>query len=119
MADKIAAGQDPRCKLALERFNLAHDSDSDVRAKSLNDLEFSVGNQWTAGILDSRGRFDKPCLTMDQTQQSVRLVTNQYRQQPPAIQVNPIGNGADQEIADVIQGITRHVEVNCDAQVTY
>ena len=56
---------------------------------------------------------------MDQSQQSVRLVTNKYRQQPPSITVNPVGDGADVDTAEILQGVIRHIEVNCDATVAY
>lgn len=104
---------------ALERFNVAAEAEYENRAASLDDLKFSVGEQWDTSIRTLRTQQNKPSFTMDQTQQSIRLVCNQYRQQPPSIQVNPIGDGADKDTADIIQGIFRHIEVNSDAQVTY
>lgn len=103
----------------LERFKKCAEASYAWRAESLEDLKFSTGDQWDIGIRTVREKNNKPCLTMDQIQQSVRLVCNQYRQQPPAIQINPIGNGADQETAEVEQGIIRHIELLCDAQTTY
>ena len=104
---------------ALERFNLAAEADNGWRTECLIDLRFSTADQWDLGIRTQRERNGKPCLTMDQIQQSVRLVCNQYRQQPPAIDVSPVGDEADVPTAEILQGIIRHIEVNCDAQVTY
>lgn len=109
----------PVIETALERFKLAAESENNWRMNCLDDLDFSIGNQWPLTISTIREKDGRPCLVMDQIQQSIRLVCNQYRQQPPAITVSPVGDGADVETADIIQGIVRHIEVNCDAQVTY
>lgn len=108
---------DPIIQTAIERFNLAVEADTQWRTDCLEDLEFSTGQQWPISLLTQRQ--DRPSLTMDQIQQSVRLVCNQFRQQPPAITVDPIGEGADKKTAEIEQGIIRHIEVNCDAQTTY
>jgi hypothetical protein len=110
---------DPVIETALERFRLASEADNSWRMSCLDDLDFSIGNQWPLTIETIREKDGRPCLVMDQIQQSIRLVCNQYRQQPPAITINPIGDGADVETADIIQGIVRHIEVNSDAQVVY
>src|SRR5579864_1251397 len=104
---------------ALERFKLAAEADNEWRKQCLDDLDFSIGNQWPLTISTIREKDGRPCLVMDQLQQSIRLVCNQYRQQPPSITVSPVGDGADVETADIVQGIFRHIETNCDAQVTY
>lgn len=104
---------------ALERFQLVAEADSSWRAECLNDLQFSIGDQWPATIKSQREKDGRPCLTMDQLQQSTMLVCNQYRQQRPAIQVNPVGSNADVDTAEIEQGIVRHVEVNSDAELAY
>ncbi len=110
---------DPVIETALERFKLAAESENEWRMECLDDLDFSIGNQWPLTISTIREKDGRPCLVMDQLQQSIRLVCNQYRQQPPAITVSPVGDGADVETADILQGVIRHIEVNCDAQVVY
>jgi hypothetical protein len=49
----------------------------------------------------------------------VRQVTNQQRQQRPRIKVHPVNNEGDLKIAQVIEGITRHIEVNSNADTAY
>ena len=104
---------------ALERFKRASEAEYANRASCLDDLKFSTGEQWDIGMLTQRQLAKKPSLTLDQMQQSIRLVSNQYRQQPPALQVNPLGNGATEETADIVQGIYRHIDNISDSQVTY
>src|SRR6202023_3496482 len=95
--------------LARKRFKLAAEAESETRELSLDDLKFSVGEQWPAEI--AKGRSDRPMLVMDQIQQSIRQVCNEYRQQRPATQVNPVGNDADVDTAEIFQGAIRHIEV--------
>jgi hypothetical protein len=116
-SEKDKAAESDLIQLALERFKLAEEAESAWRAEALDDLKFSTGDQWDQLALTARK--GKPCLTMDQIQQSIRLVCNQYRQQPPAIEVNPVGDGADTDTAEIEQGIVRHIELNCDAQIIY
>jgi Phage P22-like portal protein len=104
---------------ALECFRLSADADSQVRSDCLDDLQFSIGEQWPMNIRSQRELDGRPCLTMDQIQQSIRQVCNEYRQQRPALEINPVGSGADVDIADIIQGIVRHIEVNSDAELAY
>lgn len=103
----------------MARFKLASEADSSWRELSLDDLEFSVGNQWPLNIKTQRESKNKPCLVMDQIQQSVRLTCNEYRQQRPSINVSPVGSESDVDTAEILQGSARHVEVNSDAEIAY
>jgi len=105
--------------LAIERFGLANEAESDAREECLEDLKFSIGEQWPEMIKSQRALDGRPMLTMDQTGQSVQLVCNNQRQQRPSIKVNPVGNGADVESAEIWTGIIRHIEVQSDAELAY
>ncbi len=85
-------------QLAVERFKLAAEATAASRAEALDDLEFRIGKQWPADIEKQRTIDGRPCLTMNRLPQFIRQVTNEQRQQRPAIQVNPVGDGADTDI---------------------
>lgn len=106
-------------KLAMERFQLCSEAESSTRKASLDDFEFRAGKQWPADILAQRATDGRPCLTMDRLANFTRQVTNEQRQQRPSIQVNPVGDGSDQETAEIEQGICRHIEVQSDAEIAY
>lgn len=106
-------------RIAYERWKLASESEAEFRRDALEDLRFSIGDQWPKDIRTARENAGRPCLTMDQLQQSVRQVCNTYRQERPAININPIGDGADVDTAEIIQGIFRHIDVNSDAEISY
>lgn len=119
-ADKAKKDADQqKITLALTRFKKAADHESENRKESLDDVRFSVGKQWPAEYLSERGVDGRPCLTMDQIQQSLNQVNNAQRQQRRGIQVNPVGSGATRKVAEVLQGMIRHVEVYSDAEIHY
>src|SRR5271155_794387 len=105
--------------LAMERFKLAAEAEARWRRDALEDFEFYIGEQWPVDIKTQRDRDRRPCLTINRLKPSKRIITNEYRQQRPAIQVNPEGDGATVESAQIMQGIVRHVEVGSDAEVAY
>ncbi len=100
---------------ALDRFQRAAEAESHTRSEALDDLKFRAGNQWPEDIKNARA--NKPCLTMDRTEQFVRLVCNEERQQRPSIQVNPVGDDADVDTAEIEQGLIRHIEVQSHADM--
>ena len=105
--------------LAQDRFKLAAESEAANRRDSLDDLEFSIGNQWPMDIKAQRQLDGRPCLTMNKLPQFIRQVTNEQRQQRPSIVINPIGDGADVQTAEILQGIVRHIEVQSRGDEVY
>jgi len=104
---------------AIKFWRLVNDSDSTNRAEALNDIKFAAGDQWPVEIQNSRNLESRPCLTINKIDAYIRQVTNQQRQQRPRIKVHPVNNLADYKIAQVIEGITRHIEVNSSADSAY
>lgn len=112
LADKPVASF---LKVAHKRWQAAAEAESQVRIDALDDIRFRAGEQWPKDILIARGLDNKPALEMDRIEQFVRAVCNEERQQRPAIQVNPVGSGADRDTAEILQGIIRHIEVQSQA----
>jgi len=110
---------DPRIDAAMKFLRLASDADSNNRMEALEDLKFAAGDQWPVEIQNSRNLEARPCLTINKVDSYVRQVTNQQRQQRPRIKVHPVNNEADLKIAKVLEGITRHIEVNSNADTAY
>jgi hypothetical protein len=106
-------------RIACERFKLAAEAEQKTRREALDDLKFRAGEQWPSDIQTSRGLDGRPCLTINRLPPIIRQVTNEQRQQRPSINVNPVGSGSDQDTAEVLQGIVRHIEVQSDAEIAY
>jgi hypothetical protein len=112
------------------RFTVAQASYSDTREDELDDLRFMAGSpdnawQWPADVLATRGAVQgqtinaRPCLTINKLPQHVRLVTNEQRQNRPSGKVIPADDKADVAVAEIFQGIVRHIEYLSDADVAY
>jgi hypothetical protein len=104
---------------ARKRWRQSADNESELRRDMLDDLRFYNADQWPDNIKLDRVLDGRPCLTINRLPQFVRQVLNQARQQRPAIQYNPIDNGADVDTAEVLQGIARSVERNSNAPMHY
>lgn len=105
--------------LALERFDMAEQAERQTREKGLDDLKFRAGEQWPENIQNSRTVDQRPCLTINRIPQFVRQVTNDARHNRPSVKVSPVDDGGDQEIAKIINGIFRHIEVSSNADIAY
>jgi hypothetical protein len=110
---------DERINQAIKFWQFVNDADAMNRAEALSDLKFAAGDQWPVEIQNSRNLEARPCLTINKVDAYCRQVENQQRQQRPRIKVHPVNDEADYKIAQIIQGIVRHVEVNSNADTAY
>ena len=115
---------------ARSRLDLAMSALSESREDEIDDLKFYAGSpdnhwQWPADVLATRGAVQgqtinaRPCLTINKLPQHVRQVTNDQRQNRPGAKVIPVDDDADIEIADIYNGMIRHIEYISDADVAY
>lgn len=102
-----------------ERFTLASEAEADIRKLGIEDLKFRVGDQWPEDVKNARHQDNRPCLTINRLPQFLRQVTNDQRQNRPAIQVDPVDDEGDVETARVIQGLIRHIEYSSNAEIAY
>ena len=121
-ADVLARMRD-RLQQSLSAYSESRDSE-------LDDLRFMAGSpdnrwQWPQEVLATRGAVQgqtinaRPCLTINKLPQHVRQVTNDQRQNRPAGKVIPVDDKADIEVAQVFDGMVRHIEYISDADVAY
>lgn len=104
---------------AKSRFQSAEQAYSENRIDALDDLEFASGKQWDDAIKSDRTRDGRPCLVINKIPQFIQQITNDQRQNRPAIKVHPIDDDADVETAKIIQGLVRHIEYDSNADVAY
>jgi hypothetical protein len=105
---------------SLKRFQITASAESEMRKAGLEDLKFSIGTgQWDSAVKANREIEGKPCLTLNRAPTFLRQYTGEERQHRPAMLVDPVGDGADQEVADIFQGLLRHTEVVSFADTVY
>lgn len=94
-------------------------AESDTRKAALNDLQFITGDQWPAEVKAARQADNRPCSTINKLPTFLKQVTNDQRQNRTSIKVHAVDDDADQDVADVISGLVRHIEYDSDADVAY
>ena len=115
---------------ARSRLDMAISALSESREDEIDDLRFYAGSpdnqwQWPADVLATRGAVQgqtinaRPCLTINKLPQHVRQVTNDQRQNRPSGKVIPADSDADIDVAEVFNGMVRHIEYISDADVAY
>ena len=135
-AGLVAEGGKPRksdsdiLATARQRLSMAVGALSSSREDELDDLRFYAASpdnqwQWPADVLATRGAVQgqtinsRPTLTINKLPQHVKQVTNDQKQNRPTAKVIPVDDNADVEIAEVFNGIIRHIEYISDADVAY
>jgi len=124
--------EDPKDVLSTmrHRFTMAMSAYSESREDELDDLRFMAGSpdnnwQWPADVLATRGSVQgqtinaRPCLTINKLPQHVHQVTNEQRQNRPSGKVIPADDKGDVEVAEIFEGMVRHIEYMSDADVVY
>jgi len=113
-----------------KRLNVAISALSDSREDQLDDLKFYCGSpdnmyQWPSDVLATRGAVQgqtinaRPTLTINKLPQHVHQVTNDQRQNRPSGKVIPADDKADVEVAEIFNGVVRHIQYISDADVAY
>jgi hypothetical protein len=110
---------DPRIADAIKFLQFANEADQNNRSEALEDLKFAAGDQWPVEIQNSRVLEARPCLTVNKVDAYCRQITNQMRQQRPRIKVHGMNNESDARMAEILQGICRHIETQSDADQAY
>lgn len=100
------------------------DRESDNIRRAEEAILFRSGEQWPSAIKKDREDQNqdggaRPCPVLDKTNQYVRQVINEERQNRAAIRIRPVDDTADKETAEIFTGIIRHIEDNSNAIAAY
>lgn len=103
---------------AVDRLEIATSAESDNRDNAKEAMRFRDGDQWDDSP-DTSNSMEEPELVINLLDSYVTRVENNIRQQRPRGKCHPVGDGANVELAETINGIGRHVEVRSEAGVAY
>lgn len=95
------------------------DAESGNRSRGIEALRFRDGDQWPQTLYAERDLDGRLSLTVNHTDTFVSRVENNLKQQRPRIRCHPVGDGADVDKANVINGVIRHIENRSQASVAY
>lgn len=111
---------------ALDRFDLCVTAEDKQRKREKEALEFQVPElQWPAEIRDARKQQTvggvalaaRPMLSIPKLEQPIQLVENQERSAHLGVQIHPMNEEADDDTAEVLQGLYRAIEVDSRASL--
>lgn len=128
--DEDAGGTEDERLLALAKsqFQQVIDAESVNRQYMRDDMRFRAASpddnyQWPSELLQTRRGSNtqsaRPCLTVNKLPAHVNQVVNDWRQNRPQFKVSPVDSGADVKVAEVLNGVVRHIQVASDADVAY
>ena len=101
---------------AKDRLKIGADTENRNKAKAA--IKFKWGDQWDHDTVTTVSE-EEPELTINFTDALVNRVVNNMKQQRPRGKAHPVGDGADIETAELIDGIGRHIEYRSEASVAY
>lgn len=122
MAEDTRSPEDKFLAEARKRFKYCHEAETKNRQRALDAIKFRNLEQWPQDIKNARETDPegaRPCLVVDKLNQYINQVKNDQRQNRPAIKVRPVDDKGDKEVADIFQGIIRHVEDTSKADHAY
>jgi len=104
---------------ARERFRVAKEASADQRRDFKESMRMTFGEQWDTATKTARVKAGRPALSFPVLHTYVQRITNQARKERPQPKVNAVGEGASQQVADVYEGLFRHVHTASNADVAY
>lgn len=107
-------------KDAQDAFQRASEAEQKNRDNWLDDMRFArLGEQWPEAVKRQREIDGRPCLTINRLPAFIRQVTNDARQNSPSIKCHPVDDGANEETAEILNGLIRNIEYTSNADVAY
>ena len=97
--------------------------EGDQRELELDDIKFSgLMEQWPdqlKAIREGDPSGARPCLVTDKINQYKNQIVNEIRKNNSGIKVRPVDDNADIEVAEVFEGLIRHIEDASKADIAY
>ena len=101
-----------------ERFRKTIESWDEQYKLSIDETNFlNVANQWPSDTRASRE--GKPTIASDRLNAQVKQIVNEQKSNRPAIRFHATNDEADEDTANVLQGIARHIEYQSKADLAY
>lgn len=120
--NKIGTPTEKLLATARERYKRGLEYDEQNRKDALEAIRFRNLEQWDPEIKKARETDPegaRPCPVVDKTGQFLRQVVNDEKQNRPSIKIRPVDDKGDEEVAEVLQGLVRHIEDISGADLAY
>lgn len=97
------------------------DATEQLRRSEEESLGFWLGGekQWREGEVARRRSNNRPVITVNRCKPACDQVINEAINNPPGPKAHPVGDGADKDGADILEGLIREVEYRSNASQAY
>jgi hypothetical protein len=117
---KVKAGQyDALLEEMLQKWSSDTDRWAPIRAEAAEDMRYVAGDPWENKDRRAREAAGRPVGSYDEISQYTNQVVNDIRQHKRAINVTPIGAGANDKTAELRRNLFRQIEYRSNAQQAY
>ena len=101
------------------RFEHSRDATEENRNSYIQNVKISASaDQWDDEVKKRRGSA-RPALTFNLLNLIVKQIIGDYRQNKLAIKVLPAGSSASEDVADILAGLIRNIEIDSNADQAY
>lgn len=102
-----------------KRFDACSSADQENRDNYIRDTKMSSSaDQWDEEVKKRRGS-KRPAMTFNMLNLVVKQIIGDYRQNKLAIKVLPAGSQASDDVADILGGLIRNIEMDSHAEQAY
>lgn len=117
----MTTAEDKFLEKVKKHYKAAADAEATNREKWLDDMRFAhvPGSQWPEDVRRDRENLTspRPCLEINVTAQHIYQITNDIRQNRPAIKTRPVSMNASTDVAEVFDGVIRHIDACSDGEI--
>ena len=117
--DKDAERKEKLLERVRKRMERVISAESENRKAGLDDRMFKAGNQWPVEVMAQRQLDKRPCLTVNKLPTFIHQIVNDQRQNRPSINISPVGDRGDLDVAKMYRGLIRFIERDCAADIAY
>lgn len=111
-------------RLAIKRYDDECEIYNDEYKEMEYDLHFATnhnGAQWDEGIRSERenSAAPRPCLVINKIKEKVDVIQGEFREIEPSVKISAIDSQADIVVADIYNGLIKHIEYASSARQAY
>jgi hypothetical protein len=107
-------------RTARLRFQRSEEAEAELRREFIVDQLYRAGEgTWPEAVLNARTLDQRPCHTVNLFPGAIAQITNEQRRNRPSIRVSPAGGAATVEVAQIYDGLLRHIQRASRAPIAY
>jgi hypothetical protein len=117
--EQLGTGNEALLKEIRDRYTSYLEAWQAIREERRIDMKYVAGDPWDDTDKKARKDLGRPCLSHDELSQYINQAVNNQRQNKRGIKIDPLGNGANDQTAELNQDTVRTIEYRSNAQAAY